>query len=101
MSSVLNPIQSWRALSSAITLLAAVCETTPGLTSLKMRLVMAWRMSLRTFISSTLTAFEISANVAVEPTGKAFAARRGQRDILHWQVDPIILTDLELVHSSQ
>jgi hypothetical protein len=73
ISSVAIPTQSCMALSSASTLLAAVCATTPGDTSLKIRFVIAWRIIRRKFISSTWTAFEISAKVAVEPTGNAFA----------------------------
>lgn len=61
ISSTQKPTQSCIGLSSASTLLAAVCATIPGDTSLKMRFVIAWRMKRRTLTSSRPTALAISA----------------------------------------
>lgn len=61
ISSTQNPTQSCIGLSSANTLLAAVCATTPGDTSLKMRFVIAWRIKRRALTSSRLIALAISA----------------------------------------
>lgn len=59
--------------TSAIAREAAVCAITPSSDSLKMRLVIAWRMILRVSSSCRLHDFAICATEEVEERGKLVA----------------------------